>query len=66
MASISYLQPYLGEVHEKAVEWDVQSPLIDVLQDQLIGKPFRAPDTYPMSVHDVSFLFLLAASLRST
>ncbi len=41
MASLSYLQPYLDEVHEKAVEWDVRSPLIDALQDQLIGRPFE-------------------------
>ena len=49
MASLSYLQPYLNDVHEKAEEWDVPSPVIDALQDQLIGKPFRAPDTYPIS-----------------
>lgn len=41
MASLSYLQPYLEEVHEKAVEWEVPSPLIDALQDQLIGRPFE-------------------------
>ena len=41
MASLSYLQPYLEEVHEKATEWDIPSPLIDALQDQLIGRPFE-------------------------
>lgn len=41
MASLSYLQPYLDEIHEKAVEWNVRSPLIDALQDQLIGRPFE-------------------------
>ena len=40
MASLSYLQPYLDEVHEKAEEWGVPSPVIDALQDQLIGKSF--------------------------
>jgi len=64
MASLSYLQPYLDEVHEKAVEWDVPSPLIDALQDQLIGKSFRAPDTHPMFVNYVSGLFLPVTSLR--
>ena len=39
MASLSYLQPYLDEVSEKAEEWDVPSPVIGALQDQLIGKP---------------------------
>jgi ubiquitin carboxyl-terminal hydrolase 1 len=53
MASLSYLQPYLDEVHEKAERWNVPSPVIDALQDQLIGKPFQAPDTYPISIHDI-------------
>ena len=56
MASLSYLQPYLDDVSQKAEEWYVPSPVIDALQDQLICKPFRAPDTSPISVHTISGL----------
>src|SRR5258708_1210020 len=65
MASLSYLQPYLDEVHEKTEKWNVPSPVIDALQDQLIGKPLQTPDTNPISMHNISDLILLATARRS-
>ena len=37
MASLSYLQPYLGAAHYKAVQLDVASPVIDALLALLQG-----------------------------
>lgn len=37
MASLSYLQPYLVAVHEKAVRLDVPSPVIDALLELING-----------------------------
>ena len=37
MASLSYLQPYLVAVHEKAVRLDVPSPVVDALLDLING-----------------------------
>ena len=65
MASLSYLQPYLDDVREKAEKLDVPSPVLDALQEQLIGKPFQAPDAYPISVHTISCLLLPVTSPRS-
>lgn len=35
MASLSYLQPFLATIHEKAVRLDVPSPVVDALLDLL-------------------------------
>lgn len=35
LASLSYLQPYVDQVHEKAEALDVPTPVIDALQDLL-------------------------------
>jgi len=37
MASLSYLQPYLAAAHDKAVQLDVASPVIDALLALLLG-----------------------------
>lgn len=37
MASLSYLQPYLAVAHDKAVQLDVASPVIDALLALLQG-----------------------------
>ncbi|KAF8076816.1 hypothetical protein FPV67DRAFT_1472780 [Lyophyllum atratum] len=41
LASLSYLQPHIDAIHEKAEELDVPSPVIDALQDlfQRLNKP---------------------------
>ena len=38
MASLSYLQPYVDEVHARAEELDVPTPVVDALRDNLRGK----------------------------
>ena len=38
MASLCYLQPYVDEVHSKAVDLDVPSYVIDALRDILHGE----------------------------
>ncbi|KAJ8487929.1 hypothetical protein ONZ45_g14147 [Pleurotus djamor] len=38
MASLSYLQPQIDTIHEKAVELDVPSPVIDALRDLFDGR----------------------------
>lgn len=35
MASLTYLQPYIDEIHSKAEAFDVPTPVIDALRDIL-------------------------------
>ncbi|KAG8890934.1 hypothetical protein FRB98_002954 [Tulasnella sp. 332] len=35
LASLAYLQPQMESIHEKAVEWDVPTPVIDALREIL-------------------------------
>lgn len=37
MASLAYLQPYIDEVHARAEELDVPTPVVDALRNILHG-----------------------------
>ena len=43
MASLSYLQPHIDEIHAKAEELDVPTPVVDALRDILHGTYHSSP-----------------------
>ena len=54
MASLTYLQPYVEEIHAKAEAFDVPTPVIDALRDIL-------QSTYILAIHIVCFVTAIAA-----
>lgn len=51
MASLSYLQPYLAAIHEKAVCLDVPSPVVDALLDLINGTSHHISCALLSSIH---------------
>ena len=43
MASLTYLQPHVEEIHARAEALDVPTPVVDALRDVLIGKHVTLP-----------------------
>lgn len=62
MASLSYLQPFLVAVHEKAVRLDVPSPVVDALLDLL--SELNTPRSSYRSIRPVEIISALSSHSR--
>ncbi|KAA1466673.1 cysteine proteinase [Dentipellis sp. KUC8613] len=58
LASLSYLQPYLDAVHDKAETFDVPTPIIDAVRDIL--QTLNSPKGSPSSIRPTDLIFALS------
>ncbi|KAG6333345.1 hypothetical protein ID866_5736 [Astraeus odoratus] len=63
MASLSYMQPYLAAIHEKAVLLDVPSPVVDALLD--LFNDLNAPRSSYHSIRPLEIINALSNHSRS-
>ncbi|TFY55735.1 hypothetical protein EVG20_g9207 [Dentipellis fragilis] len=58
LASLSYLQPYLDAVHDKAETFDVPTPIIDAVRD--IMQTLNSPKGSPSSIRPTDLIYALS------
>ncbi|KDQ15414.1 hypothetical protein BOTBODRAFT_31743 [Botryobasidium botryosum FD-172 SS1] len=64
LASLSYLQPRIEAVHEKAEKWDVPTPVTDQLRDLLTD--LNTPQSHRSSIRPVPLINALSAPRPGT
>ncbi|KAL4076239.1 hypothetical protein J3A83DRAFT_4089982 [Scleroderma citrinum] len=62
MASLSYLQPYLVAIHEKAVRLDIPSPIVDALLDLI--NDLNSPRSSYHSIRPFEIISALSSQSR--